>query len=212
MNLGSFTQRLWISLSLYFYTYLVLTFSFDWTSCIYYFYLVPVRICRFIFCWRLHFEMPWFFLVCGIVINPGLIKVLIKVLYTVIIIRDCLSLWFFIWCSSCNNTLICLLIEKFYECVIRHIFSCLNKSFSLKLNITFLCKIIFVECLLHLHWCTINVRVQVAHVRKPHSEFKLRLFKCFLSCISTGYHEAFSLVYFKLSIENLWIQIILLFC
>ncbi len=92
MNLGSFTQRLRISLSLYFYSYFILTFSFDWTSCIYYFYLVSVRICRFIFCWRLHFEMPWFFLVCGIVINTGLIKVLIKVLYTVIIIRDCFSL------------------------------------------------------------------------------------------------------------------------
>lgn len=131
MHFGSFTQLLRLSLCLNFYTYLVLTFCFVRTSCIHYFYLVAVRVCQFIFCRRLHFEMSWFFFIRRVVINPGLIKVLIKVLYTVIIIRDRLSFWFFIWSCSRNYTLVGLLIKKFYECIIRHVFSRLNESFAL---------------------------------------------------------------------------------
>ena len=136
------TRSLWcqvFSLSLNSNTYFVLAVNFIRASGVHYFNLLYFRLRLLLW----HFKMS---LVYWIVVQSR--QVLIKVLHT--LINRILEM-------APYNSLVVLLVKQFDKSVIRHVFSCLDEPFSLKLNVRVLSHKLFVECLLNLHRGAITI-------------------------------------------------------
>ena len=204
-------MRLLFCLRVYCYPHLILGLCLPWRSCVNNLNLLTIRVTIGFVAWRFSFEPARLTPILAIVINSWVVEVLIKVLNRLV------DIWTGVSVRSAHlsprDALIILLVEQFYECVVWHLFSCLYESFSLKLNVWFLCEKLLVKCLLHLDWSSYFIWVQVAHVREAHAErFSLSFVKLrfFISCVRTWHQIWLSFVDFKLSVENLRIHIVLL--
>jgi len=140
-----------LSLSHYCDSNLVLAFSFSRRPRVNNLHLVSVGVCwllvHFVLrnhAWWLHVEMARFILVLAVIVNTWLIKVLVEILNWVVHIRvrifwsnsahshlpGVLQL-----CLPARNALVVILVEQLDKSVIWHIFTSLNKAFSLQFNV-----------------------------------------------------------------------------